>query len=71
MADIPPPETIRIKSPTVACDGAGGNSGIPAALGHPKVYLQVDDDTGFVDCGYCDRRFILEGGPGDLTSDGA
>ena len=27
--------------------------------------LQLDDETGFVECGYCDRRFVLEGGPAD------
>jgi uncharacterized Zn-finger protein len=62
MANIPPPETIRIKTPRTMCDGAGV---IDAALGHPRVYLHVDDVTGFVDCGYCDRRFVLEGGPAD------
>ena len=65
MANIPPPETIRIKSARAICDGAGV---IDAALGHPRVYLQVDDQTGFVDCGYCDRRFVLEGGPADHPS---
>ena len=45
---------------------------IDAALGHPRVYLHVDDETGFVDCGYCDRRFVLEGGPADRpTATGA
>ena len=63
MTNIPPPETIRIKSPRTACDGAGA---IDAALGHPRVYLHVDGATGFVDCGYCDRRFVLEGGPADM-----
>ena len=43
------------------CDGSGA---VEAALGHPRVYLHIDDN-GFVDCGYCDRRFILEGGPAD------
>jgi hypothetical protein len=23
------------------------------------------DEKGFVDCGYCDRRFVLIGGPAD------
>ena len=32
--------------------------------GHPKVYLEIDEH-GYVDCGYCDRRFVLEGGPAD------
>ena len=62
MANIPPPETIRIPTPRAMCDGSGP---IDAALGHPRVYLEVDGQTGFVDCGYCDRRFVLEGGPAD------
>lgn len=59
----PPPETIRVSQSRVACDGA---SDIPggAALGHPRVWLEVDE-KGWVDCGYCDRRFVLIGGPAD------
>ena len=57
----PPPETIRVLTSSVACDGSGV---IDAALGHPRVYLKIDE-KGFVDCGYCDRRFVLEGGPAD------
>lgn len=60
----PPPETIRTKALRVACDGSGA---IPAALGHPRVYLHVDADLGYVDCGYCDRRFVLEGGRADTA----
>ena len=59
---LPPPETIRTKSLRVACDGSGA---VPAALGHPRVFLHIDDN-GYVDCGYCDRRFILKGGPADI-----
>lgn len=59
---IPPPETIRIKTSQVACDGSGD---IAPALGHPRVFLRVEPDLGFVECGYCDRRFVLEGGPAD------
>ncbi len=57
------PEIVRTKARRVACDGA---SDIPggAALGHPRVWLEIDD-RGFVDCGYCDRRFVLEGGSAD------
>ncbi|MDO7841561.1 zinc-finger domain-containing protein [Sphingomonas immobilis] len=60
---LPPPETLRVHSPRVACDGA---SDIPggAALGHPRVWLQIDEE-GYVDCGYCDRRFVLIGGVAD------
>ena len=61
MANIPPPETIRIKSPRTLCDGAGT---IDAALGHPRVFLRIDE-KGWVECGYCDRRFVLKGGPAD------
>lgn len=59
---IAPPETTRVTHARVACDGA--HDGLPAALGHPRVWLEIDD-TGYVDCGYCDRRFILIGGPAD------
>jgi NADH dehydrogenase (ubiquinone) Fe-S protein 6 len=58
----PPPEVFRSKQPRVYCDGSGQ---VDPALGHPRIYLRIDDETGFVDCGYCDRRFILEGGPAD------
>lgn len=65
----PPPETIRTSSPRVACDGA---SEIPGefALGHPRVWLEIDE-KGYVDCGYCDRRFILAGGLADEASKAA
>ena len=58
---LPPPETIRVARRRVTCDGSGD---IPAALGHPRVYLEIDE-SGYVDCGYCDRRFVLMGGPAD------
>ena len=58
------PETIRTPQPRVACDGATDIPG-GAALGHPRVFLQIDPEEGFIDCGYCDRRFILIGGPVD------
>ena len=69
------PETTTVDASRVWCDGAdqirGGAGYRPSALGHPRVYLHIDDQFGFVDCGYCDRRFVLEGGPADLTSSGA
>ena len=49
---IESPETIVVTETRVACDGGGG------ALGHPKVYLEMGDEN-FVECGYCDRRFVL------------
>ena len=55
------PEIAYVKTPRVACDGA---SEISPALGHPRVYLQIDE-KGFAECGYCDKRFVLIGGPMD------
>ncbi|MBA4805074.1 MAG: hypothetical protein A2623_07085 [Caulobacterales bacterium RIFCSPHIGHO2_01_FULL_70_19] len=49
---VPPPEEIVVTSKRVACDGGGG------VLGHPLVYMDMGDDD-FVECGYCDRRFVL------------
>jgi NADH dehydrogenase (ubiquinone) Fe-S protein 6 len=60
---IPPPETLHVSHRRVACDGATDIPG-GAALGHPRVFLEIDEH-GYVDCGYCDRRFILIGGPAD------
>ncbi|APE27233.1 zinc-finger domain-containing protein [Aurantiacibacter gangjinensis] len=62
------PETTIVDTARVWCDGAGdirgGENYKPASLGHPRVWMQIDE-SGFVDCGYCDRRFILEGGAAD------
>ena len=57
----PPPEIVYTESRRVACDGA---TEISPALGHPRVYLQIDE-RGYVDCGYCDKRFVLKGGPAE------
>jgi uncharacterized Zn-finger protein len=58
----PPPEVIRVSTERVACDGSGE---VSPALGHPRIYLRMDEELGFVECGYCDRRFVLIGGPAD------
>jgi uncharacterized Zn-finger protein len=55
------PEISYVTTSRVACDGA---SEIAPALGHPRIYMQIDE-KGFADCGYCDKRFILTGGPAD------
>jgi uncharacterized Zn-finger protein len=51
-----PFETIKVDSPRVSCDGGGG------ALGHPLVYMDMGEDD-HVECGYCDRRFVLSPRP--------
>ncbi|RVQ66916.1 zinc-finger domain-containing protein [Croceicoccus ponticola] len=62
---IQPPETVHTESTRVQCDGADDirarNGVAPSALGHPRVWLEIDE-KGYVDCGYCDRRFVLKGG---------
>jgi NADH dehydrogenase (ubiquinone) Fe-S protein 6 len=55
------PETVTVHTVRVMCDGA---TGIAPALGHPRVWLEIDE-KGFAECGYCDRRFVLRGGAAD------
>ncbi len=49
------PETIGVTTPEVNCDGGVG------PLGHPLVYLRIGAE-GWVECPYCDRRFVLGDG---------
>jgi uncharacterized Zn-finger protein len=53
--DRAPPEVVVVRTRRIACDGVGG------ALGHPRVWLEMGADP-FVECGYCDRRFVLAAG---------
>jgi uncharacterized Zn-finger protein len=47
------PEIIDVPADAdgVSCDGGGG------PLGHPVVWYSFDGAE-FVECGYCDRRFM-------------
>ncbi|MGB0661456.1 MAG: zinc-finger domain-containing protein [Mangrovicoccus sp.] len=47
-----PPEFEIVTATRVACDGGEG------ALGHPRVYLTIDAEKGYVQCPYCDKLFI-------------
>ncbi len=38
----------------VACDGGEG------ALGHPRVWLSIPQDTGEAVCGYCDKIYRID-----------
>lgn len=62
------PETAFVTTTRVSCDGARDIPG-GAALGHPRVWLEIDEH-GYVDCGYCDKRFVLKGGPADDAAPG-
>ena len=48
------PETEVVTVWKVACDGGDG------ALGHPRVWLSIPQDTGWVECGYCDKKYVQE-----------
>jgi len=63
------PETVLVTTSRVSCDGASDIRG-GAALGHPRIWLEIDE-KGYADCGYCDRHFVLKGGPADQASDQA
>ncbi|XP_004274584.1 NADH dehydrogenase [ubiquinone] iron-sulfur protein 6, mitochondrial [Orcinus orca] len=41
----------EVGSRVISCDGAGG------ALGHPKVYINLDKETKTGTCGYCGLQF--------------
>ena len=47
-------ETQETENTAVVCDGGGG------ALGHPRVYLNIKPDLGYIDCPYCAKRFVLK-----------
>ncbi|MDD9875959.1 MAG: zinc-finger domain-containing protein [Magnetovibrio sp.] len=48
-------ETIETETKRVACGGGG------AALGHPKVYLEMGEKDE-ITCPYCSRRYVLKAG---------
>ncbi len=49
------PETEIVTSWKVACNGDETRG-----LGHPRVWLAISADTGWVECGYCDKRFVID-----------
>lgn len=61
-----PTETIFVTTTRVSCDGASGIAS-GAALGHPRVWLEIDE-RGYAECGYCDRRFVLKDGAADQAA---
>ena len=50
---IDAPETKTVTTRRIACDGGEG------ALGHPRVWLQIPEDIGWVECPYCDCKYVL------------
>jgi len=54
---IEAPEIEEVETTRIACDGGEG------ALGHPRVWLSIGPE-GFVECPYCDKKFVLKEGAG-------
>ena len=54
---VEPPEIETVTRRKIHCDGSEG------PLGHPRVWMTIPEE-GFVDCGYCDKRFVLAEGAG-------
>ncbi|WP_019960554.1 zinc-finger domain-containing protein [Woodsholea maritima] len=54
----PEPEIVIVDSHRVKCDGDD------SALGHPRVFLEMGGED-FVECPYCDRRFVMRGSAHD------
>ena len=46
------PEVQIVETYRVACDGGEG------ALGHPRVWLQIPENRGWVECPYCDCKLV-------------
>jgi uncharacterized Zn-finger protein len=46
-----PEDVVLVTTWKVACDGGEG------ALGHPRVWLSLAQDTGEATCGYCDKIY--------------
>ncbi len=59
--DLPPtglydaPETEMVSTTRVRCDGR---------MTHPRIWMEIDEARGWVECGYCDKRFVLAKGAG-------
>ncbi|MDG1470214.1 MAG: zinc-finger domain-containing protein [Ascidiaceihabitans sp.] len=47
---LPAPETKIVDKHRIACDGGVG--------GHPRVWLQIDANQGWVECPYCDCKYV-------------
>ncbi len=61
LPGVTPEEMITVETRTVGCDG--GAQGTASALGHPLVYMRIEDRQ--VTCPYCSRTYVLAEGAGD------
>ena len=54
---VTPDESVTVQTRVIGCDNGGG------ALGHPLVYLRIEDKQ--ITCPYCSRTYVLAEGAGD------
>ncbi len=57
-AEVYEAEIVTVESHRVWCDGPEAEGA--GSLGHPRIYLEMGKGD-FVECPYCDRRFVLAG----------
>ena len=50
--NIDAPEIIEVTTDRISCDGGEG--------GHPLIWLQIPPNVGYVECPYCDAKYILK-----------
>ena len=48
-------EVTHVHTAKVFCEGSAG------AMGHPRVYLTIEHETGQIVCPYCSRMFVYDG----------
>ena len=46
------PEVKEVDTYRIHCDGGEG--------GHPRVWLQIPMEHGWVECPYCDCKFVIK-----------
>lgn len=49
------PEVVEVTEYRIACDGKGE---------HPRVWLQIPQEHGWVECPYCDCKYVIREGSG-------
>lgn len=54
---VTPEEVLLVEQRAVSCDGG------PGALGHPLIWMRIEDHQ--VTCPYCSRTYRLAEGAGD------
>ncbi|MAT88079.1 MAG: zinc-finger domain-containing protein [Aestuariivita sp.] len=46
------PEVRIVENYRISCDGG------ESVLGHPRIWLQIPKDRGWIECPYCDCKMI-------------